>query len=117
MQTAMMAADLNDALAETYERNDWNQIKIYADKLVEESRVYQSAVINYPVLKRLVPSNESLDWPNVHKFNIAQLMNISFQHFNFETADLQNLQILITNSHYTIYTDADWSALYLQHKD
>lgn len=110
-QSSILANDLKNIVTDS-------RRTINANKFFKSSNVLVNSERNFPILKKLVPQNEKLYWPNQFWFNNISGMNIQLNpaSFDFSTLDTQsgNLQKVVDNYYYTIYVDANQIYLYMK---
>ena len=110
-QSSILANDLKNIVTDS-------RRTINANKFFKSSNVLVNSERNFPILKKLVPQNEKLYWPNQFWFNNISGMNIQLNpaSFDFSTLDTQsgNIQKVVDNYYYTIYVDANQIYLYMK---
>lgn len=92
----MLAEDLND-----YVTAD-NQT-VYISSMFKDSPAYLNTLKTYPILDDLIPSNASLYWPNLLWFNTLTNLNVNLVGFDFNTIDMNTLELLESNKLWDIY--------------
>lgn len=103
----LLANNLNDHLTVP-------QQTVYVSSFFKDSRVYQNTVTVYPMIKDLVPSNQSLYWPNLLWFSSLTNMDINLIGLDFSTVDRASLELLEDNYYWNIYRRND--ELYVEMK-
>lgn len=110
-QSSILANDLKNIVTDS-------RRTINANKFFKSSNVLVNSERNFPILRKLVPQNEKLYWPNQFWFNNISGMNIQLNpaSFDFSTLDTQsgNIQKVVDNYYYTIYVDANQIYLYMK---
>ncbi len=105
--SAMLASNLNHYLTGD------NQ-NLYVSKMCGNSKAYENALVNYPVLIYLVPDNGLVYWPNVFWFNTLTNLNVNVESFDFDSAQSSSLDLLEADKLWNIYkNDQD---IYVQWK-
>ena len=92
----MLAEDLND-----YVTAD-NQT-VYISSMFKDSPAYLNTLKTYPILDDLIPSNASLYWPNLLWFNTLTNLNVNLVGFDFNTINMDTLELLESNKLWDIY--------------
>lgn len=103
----MLANDLNNHLPAP-------QQTIYVSSFFKDSQVYQNTVTVYPMIRDLVPSNQSLYWPNLMWFSSLTNMDVNLVGLDFSTVDRESLELLEDNYYWNIYRRND--ELYVEMK-
>lgn len=106
-QAAVLTYDLNQILLNEYAKDDRGRIRVYANKVLNDSPIFINTAKNYPVLKRLIPSNTTIYWPNSVRLQTATRHNIFFYYLDFAPLNMEQMTILTDNTSYTIFTDGD----------
>ncbi len=105
--SAMLGSDLNHYITD-------NNQNLYVSRMCGNSKAYHNALVNYPVLCYLVPSNELVYWPNVYWFNTLTNLNVNMEAFDFDSAQSSSLDLLEADKLWNIYkNDQD---IYVQWK-
>ncbi|HJF78021.1 MAG TPA: glucosyltransferase domain-containing protein [Enterococcus cecorum] len=102
IQSQILASDLKNVL--TPERKN-----VYANKFLKSSPILLNSERNFPILRKLVPMNENLYWPNQYWFNNLTGMYIELNPipFDFSTFDEngEGISKVAENFYYTIYVN------------
>lgn len=86
-----------------YVTNTRNQVLL--NRLFRESPVVLNSTQNYPILKKLVPSNENLYWPNLLWFQTISKLPIEVVAHDLTTVDFTQTVHVVSNAYYDIYID------------
>ncbi|MHC5373461.1 glucosyltransferase domain-containing protein [Enterococcus sp. LJL120] len=96
MQTATLAEDLKEVLNE-----DTNSV--YINKLFNNSPIVENTAANYPILWNLVPSSESLYWPNQLLFQTYTGINKNLDYFDIASQTFSADELVVSNIYRQIY--------------
>lgn len=99
-QSVILSSDLKNIVNN-------NRKQIYMNKLFKDSQVLLNSKRNYPILKDLVPKNESLYWPNIMLFNTYSGLKVSIQAFDFNNFDRASKNLETSNYYYDIFSEED----------
>lgn len=99
-QSMQLATDLKEIV--TPERQ---LVKMNA--FFKESPIVENSARNYPILKKLIPNNADLYWPNVLLFNTYTQLNVSIQSINDEEFKNTTKTLEVSNVYWDIYTSED----------
>ncbi len=105
--SAILAGDLNPYLT-------GDNKELYLSKMCGNSKIYGNALVNYPILAYLVPSNELIYWPNTVWFNTLTDLNVNVSQFDFSSDEAASLELLESDKLWNIYGQDD--KLYVQWK-
>ncbi|OEH81927.1 hypothetical protein BCR26_03345 [Enterococcus rivorum] len=97
-QSVILSTDLKNIV-----NNDRKQV--YMNKLFKDSPVLLNSTRNYPILRDLVPKNESLYWPNITLFNTYSGLNVNIQPFDFNNFDSTSKNLETSNYYYDIFSE------------
>lgn len=99
-QSILLSTQLKDLVTQTPQ-------KVYTTGLFKNSSVLDNTSRNYPILRKLVPDNTSLYWPNQKLFATMTEMHIEFIYFDPTKTDLSEQNLEVDNYYYKIYKDGE----------
>ena len=76
---------------------------VYISSMFKDSPAYLNTLKTYPILDDLIPSNASLSWPNLLWFNTLTNLYVNLVGFDFNTIDMNTLELLESNKLWDIY--------------
>lgn len=106
-QSTQLTNDLSQTVTPTRKN-------VLIGNLFKDSPVVINAERNYPIVKKLVPRNNDLYWPNLLLFKRYSSLPIELIPHDFSTFDSTGKQLVVDNAFWTIYIDVDTS--YVIHK-
>lgn len=99
-QSVMLANELKDVVDKTPQ-------DIYTNRLFKNSSVFDNTSKNYPLMRRLVPDNSSLYWPNQELFTTITEMHINFIPFDPAKSVLSEQDLQKNNYYYKVYKNGE----------
>lgn len=111
IQSQILANDLKNIV--TPERKN-----IYANKFLKSSPILLNSESNFPILRKLVPMNENLYWPNQYWFNNLTGMYIELSPIPFDFSKFdengEGISRVADNFYYTIYVNQNQIFIYMK---
>ncbi|WP_125766789.1 glucosyltransferase domain-containing protein [Lapidilactobacillus wuchangensis] len=99
-QSMLLASDLKEYV--TTDRRVVNMNSLFHD-----SRVVSNSERNYPILGKLIQSNNAIFWPNTTLFNTYTNLDVTINQFDFKKFDKDDKKLQVKSSLYDIYTSKD----------
>ncbi|MFD1411371.1 glucosyltransferase domain-containing protein [Lapidilactobacillus gannanensis] len=97
-QSIILTTDLKNMVTE-------KTSTVYMSTLFRDSPVLINSERNYPILSKLVPSNQSLYWPNTTLFNTQSGLNINIQQLDVSTFKKRGKKLVLESKLYDIYSN------------
>lgn len=106
-QSVILTSDIKNFVSDT--RKD-----VFMNQLFKDSPVLQNTEVNYPILKKLIPANTDLYWPNITIFNNYSNLNLNIQYFDATHFNFADKKLELSNAYYDIYSTTNQLYIYMK---